>query len=190
MPRNHDWLVSNAGWDSTVLTVNPGTTLLVPLTSSNAQQMHLVDPVGLRPDAPETSSNMVVERVVGRIYAVYSDMAPATASEQQTDFVIEVLDADLDGVPLIPSDLNYNDAWSANRSFMWHTMIYAVNLTSWWTDRPGYGQFNVIDVDIRVKRRVENNEVLTLVVDNSFTIGTGDQRVSIINRLRTLVSWA
>jgi len=189
MPRQHDWLVSDAGWNSAIISVSPATTLLVPLTSSPSQQTHVIDPVNVRPDAPEVAMKMTVERVVGTIYMVYSDMEPGTASEQQTELVLEVLDADLDGVPLVPGDLDYTDAWSANRAFMWHHHLYAANLTTWWTDRPGYGQWNRIDVDVRVRRTIEHNQVLTLIVDNSYDPPNGALRVGYHGRLRTLVSW-
>lgn len=185
MPRNRDWVVSDAGWSATVVQVPPGTTALVPLTSWSAQQLHIISSTQLRPDAPEPTDKMMVERVVGSTIITYPQMEPGTAFYQYTDFALEVLDADLDGVPLVPADYNLADAWTANRSLMWHDHHLALNLTTWWTDRPGYGQYRKIDFDVKTKRRLDPNQVLTLIIDN----GGGDLRIEFVNRIRTLLSW-
>ena len=191
MPRGSgqlDWIVSDAGWSPGVVQVSPGTALLGPLSSSNAQQLHLINPTLLRPDAPETSADMVVERIRGHIHWLFPEATPEQTSEQFVDLSIEVLDADLDGLPLIPGDYDLSVAWTANRALMWHESAYHVNLTSFWADRPGYGVFGRFDVDIKCKRRIENNQVLSLVVDNDVNISSSE-RFSFISRLRTLVSY-
>lgn len=182
MQRDKDWMVSAGGW-TLLPTLSSGDITAVPLTGYLAQDLTTV-----AAGVPwfESGDNWTLEAVRGSILLLHSEMQPSVTYEQPVHMFLDVLDSDVQGALVLDPLFDAEDPMTANRSFLWHHWNLGINLTTWWTDRPGYGQYEKIDVNVKARRRMEANKIVCLIIQNTLSAVGG--RINVYTHLRTLGS--
>lgn len=182
--KDYDWMVAAETWSPSLPSLSPNSFLTVPLTGYLSGELS-----GTVADARwfATDEHWTLERIRGSIYLLCTEAMPASAFEQQTYLGIGLFELNrTTGLPVVNPLMDLSLPGEANRDWMWLDFYEHINLTTWWTDKPGYGVFTRIDVDIKARRRVEVPFAPCLFVQN-LSFGTGG-RLGVIPHLRTLGS--
>jgi len=155
------------------------------LVPSVAEQTMAANAAGL--PQPER----MIERIKGSLHTIMTASPSSIADDFGTvEYRVVVLDADPYtgdvhfGTGLSPN-INrekLSDPVVADQSFMWHHTHVWWNALNWFSeDMTHWPALQAVEVDIRVKRKLEPNQRLCLIIENGTT-----QRIRVVRRLRVL----
>jgi len=133
----------------------------------------------------------MIERIKGSLHTIMTASPSSIADDFGTvEYRVVVLDADPYtgdvhfGTGLSPN-INrekLSDPVVADQSFMWHHTHVWWNALNWFSeDMTHWPALQAVEVDIRVKRKLEPNQRLCLIIENGTT-----QRIRVVRRLRVL----
>lgn len=143
---------------------------------------------------PERSTSLTVERIKGRIQ-FWQFTLDAGGNRKAMNFRLRVGESDFGsaGAPTAPASytlapLSVDVADWANESFLWdHWEVMPFGAAVTGVVAP---QILTVDVDVKVRRRLEQPMHLQLVIEGSILAGDTHGRVQVMHSLRTLLSWA
>jgi len=175
-----DWVLTGNVWTEFDDNVAINSAVMLPLT----QQGPMVDP--LMRAVPQVEQSVVAVR--GQIF-LWPDAPIPANTRGSLDARISVKEGDAVGVPQVPTGYDLTAPAWADEQFLWHRTHWFVSGGTWL--EPEKRQvMKDFDVNVKVRRRLEANQLLALTMQWSQT-AQGDPTVSLryLVRLRTLVKY-
>lgn len=191
--RITDWTVGTGTW-------SPDVTTDVTLTGAAAPPIAVLslttwpsELLGAETEVFHEDDQLTVERIKGQYLFEMADSPAQSALGMVCDVRFRVGESDAvpGGLPTLPNSYDLRDSVWANESFLWHRCHYYTEYASWWTGSSGsFGIREVVDLDIRVKRRLEPYQQLQMVVQWTRRFASPTLRMRISPSFRVLYSQA